>query len=108
MFLGAVLSPDAGGESLLILNEYMPGGNLEDYFATRHRQLGHPWVSFILVVVVVVVVVIVVVVSGAMVTRPALPFCAACSFLPPPRPHPTPLPAETTDCAHGEGAAAGD
>jgi len=35
MFLGAVLSPDANGEKLLILNEYMLGGNLEDYF-TRY------------------------------------------------------------------------
>ena len=37
---GAVLSPDANGETLLILNEYMPGGNLEDFFSARHRQLG--------------------------------------------------------------------
>ena len=45
MFLGAVLSPEDGGETLLILNEYMPGGNLEDYFESRYRQLGHPWTA---------------------------------------------------------------
>ena len=25
-------------QALLILNEYMPGGNLEDYFLLRYRQ----------------------------------------------------------------------
>ncbi|EKX44294.1 hypothetical protein GUITHDRAFT_72411, partial [Guillardia theta CCMP2712] len=39
MFLGAVLS----GDSILILNEYMPGGNLEEFFLIRQRAQGYPW-----------------------------------------------------------------
>ena len=51
MFLGAVLSPDANGETLLILNEYMSGGNLEDFFTAKHRQLGVAHVSICLTLI---------------------------------------------------------
>jgi serine/threonine protein kinase len=32
-------------KTLLILSEFMPGGNLEEYFESRHRQLGYPWAA---------------------------------------------------------------
>mmetsp|Transcript_4458 Transcript_4458/g.10696 ORF Transcript_4458/g.10696 Transcript_4458/m.10696 type:complete len:481 (+) Transcript_4458:241-1683(+) len=40
LFLGACTT---GDEPLLILNEYMAGGNLEDRFSIMWKHLGHPW-----------------------------------------------------------------
>jgi len=40
LFLGACTQ---GDEPLLILNEYMAGGNLEDRYSVMWKHLGHPW-----------------------------------------------------------------